>query len=168
MTHPIRFRFDGLVMVPLSLALARQQFEAGETYALERREERSGNSHRHYMAAINEGWSQLPEHMADRFATPDHLRRWLLIRAGFRDERTIVLASKAEAQRVAGFIKPLDPYAVVVPRESTVVVMTAHSQSYKSMGRRVFQESKAKTLDILAEMIGTSRETLEQHAGRAA
>src|SRR3546814_9642927 len=59
-----------------------------------------------------------------RFATPDHLRRWALIRAGYRDERSIVCASKAEAQRLAAFIKPMDDYAVVLVSEAVVKVCT--------------------------------------------
>lgn len=165
---PLKFRWQDGTMQPLAPDVARRTYEDGQIYRLAPWEDRSANTHRHYFSCINEGWNQLPEHMADQFATPDHLRRWLLIRAGFRDERTIVLASKAEAVRVAAFIRPLDPYAVVVPRESTVVVMTAHSQSYKSMGARTFQESKEKTLDLLASMIGTDSKTLAQNAGRAA
>ena len=166
--YPLRFRWSGEAMTPLQPGAAARQYEKGEVYALEVREARSANSHRHYFSAINEGWSQLPEHMAERFPTPDHLRRWLLIRAGFRDERTIVLASKAEAVRVASFIRPLDTYAVIVPREATVVVMTAKSQSYKAMGAREFAASKQAVLDELAAMIGVERRALDQNAGKAA
>lgn len=166
--RPLRFRWTGDVMKPLQPGVAARQYEKGEVYPLEVREERSANSHRAYFAAINEGWQNLPEEQADRFPTPDHLRRWLLIRAGFRDERTIALASKAEALRVAAFIKPLDTFAVIVPREATVVVMTAKSQSYKSMGRAEFQRSKEAVLDALAELIGVDRRALDDNAGRAA
>ena len=79
-----------------------------------------------------------------------------------------MLASKAEAVRVASFIRPLDTYAVIVPREATVVVMTAKSQSYKAMGRVEFQRSKEAVLDKLAAMIGVERRTLDANAGKAA
>ena len=78
------------------------------------------------------GWSNLPEHEAQRFPTADHLRKWLLIKAGYFTERQIVVATAAEAVRVASFIKPMDDYAVVVPKGATVSVFTAKSQSMKA------------------------------------
>jgi hypothetical protein len=102
----------------------------------------------------------LPEQLADRFATSEHLRKWALIKAGYRDERTIVCASKSEAQRIAAFFKPMDDFAVVVSREATVISWTAKSQSVKAMGNKVFQESKTKVLDVLSEMIGSDAATL--------
>jgi len=166
--HPVNFRWSGTAMIPLVPALAGRQFEKGEVYRLEVREDRSSNSHRAYFAEINDGFQNLPEHQAERFPTANHLRKWLLIRAGYRDERTIVLANKAEALRVAAFIEPMDSFAVVVPREATVVVMTAKSQSYKAMGRAEFQRSKEAVLDALAELLGVERKALDQNAGRAA
>ena len=166
--RPLRYRWTGEAMVPLVPKLARDQFEPGKAYLLENREERSVNSHRAYFAAINEGWTNLPEIEAMRFPTADHLRRYLLIKAGYFNERQVVVANAAEAVRVAAFIKPMDEYAIVSPKGATVSVFTAKSQSYKAMGRREFQESKWKVLDLLAEMIGTDRETLEKNAGRAA
>ncbi len=170
MTAPriLRFRWDGRVMVPVYPGVAAKQYEVGEVYPLEVREDRSINSHRHFFAVVREGWQNLPEAQAQRFPTEDHLRKWLLIRTGFRDERSIPLASKAEAQRVAAFVKPLDDFAVVVAREATVTVLTAKSQSVKAMGRAEFQKSKDAVLDELAAMISVDRKALEQNAGKAA
>ena len=168
MNRPLRYRWDGEAMRPTVPALARDQFEPGEVYQLEVREERSVNSHRAYFAAINEGWANLPEIEAMRFPTAEHLRKWLLIKAGYFNERQIVVASAAEAIRVAGFIKPMDDYAVVVPRGATVSIFTAKSQSMKSMGRKDFQKSKTAVLDLLSDMIGVARRALEANAGRAA
>ena len=166
--RPLRFRWTGEAMVPVAPALARRQFAAGEAYQLEVREERSINSHRAYFAALGEGWANLPEIEAERFPTADHLRKWLLIKAGYFTERQIVLASATEAVAVAAFIKPLDDYAVVVPRGATVSVFTAKSQSMKAMGRKEFQDSKTAVLDLLSEMIGVERRSLDANAGRAA
>ena len=166
--RPTRFRWTGEVMEPTAPSVARNQFNAGEVYQLEVREERSINSHRAYFAAINEGWANLPEHEAQRFPTADHLRKWLLIKAGYFTERQIVVATAAEAVRVASFIKPMDDYAVVVPKDATVSVFAAKSQSMKAQGRKDFQESKTRVLDLLADMIGVDRRTLDANAGRAA
>lgn len=143
---------------------------AGEVVTLERREERSSASHNHYFAAINEAWANLRESDAQRFKSPEHLRKWALIRAGFHDERSIVCASKAEALRLAAFMSPLDEYAVVVPSEAVVTVYTAKSQSMKAMGKDSFQRSKDAVLSILAALIEVEPEALSsaaKGAGRA-
>lgn len=170
MTAPITFTWDGESMVPLQrfrLACDRQ-FAVHETYPLIVHEARSTNSHNHYFASVVEAWRNLPEDTAENFATSEHLRKWCLIRAGFRDERSIVCASKAEAQRMAAFIKPMDEFAVVVAREAVVTVYTAKSQSLRAMGKADFQASKQAVLDILAGMIGVKPAVLTHEAGRAA
>ena len=166
--HPIKFRWTGEAMIPLVKSVAERQYEVGETYRLEPWEERSPASHGHYFAAINEGWRNIPEHLAERWPTPEHLRKWLLIKAGYHDERSIVAASKAEAHRIATFVKPLDDYAIVTVTEAVVTIYTAKSQSMRAMGKQEFGESKRKVLEVLSGMIGVSQEDLNANAGRAA
>lgn len=166
--YPIAFQWDGESMIPLQPRLADKYYVVGETYRLEPREDRSQISHNHYFASIQEAWQNLPEHEAERFATADHLRKWALIKAGYRDERSVVCASHAEAQRVAAFIKPLDDFAVVTASECVVTVFTAKSQSKRAMGAKPFQDSKQKVLDIVSGMVGVSADTLAENAGRAA
>lgn len=148
--------------------LADQNFTIGERYVLEPTEERSAKTHRHYFAAIRDAWSNLPETHADRFATPDHLRKHALISTGYRDERTLVASSKAEALRLAAFIRPVDEFAVVVVRDSVVIQWTARSQNMRAMDRKTFGESKQAVLDYCAGLIGVEPETLESEAGKAA
>jgi len=140
------------------------EFGDGEVVTLERREERSGPSHNHYFASVNEAWKNLPEHMAERWPTADHLRKWALIKAGYRDERSIVCASKAEASRVAAFIRPMDEYAVVTVREAVVTAYTAKSQSMKAMGKQDFQASKDAVLGIVSELLGVTPDQLRKAA----
>jgi hypothetical protein len=166
--HPIAFTWDGDHMVPLSPAAADRQYVVHETYRLVPYEDRSQASHNQYFAAVNEAWQNLPAEVAERFATAEHLRKLCLIKAGYRDERSIVAASKAEAQRLVAFIRPLDDYAVVLASEAVVTVYTAKSQSMKAMGKRVFQESKQAVLDICADLIGVAPAQLSSNAGRAA
>ena len=165
---PLAFTWDGEAMHPKVPRLADRYYTVGETYRLEPREERSGASHNHYFASIAEAHGNLREDVADRFPTPEHLRKWALVKAGYRDERTIVAASKAEAQRLAAFIKPMDEFAIVTVSEAVVTVYTAKSQSVKAMGKAVFEASKKAVLNIVAQMIGTSAPTLQREAGRAA
>ena len=146
---------------------ADKQFVVGEHYRLAEHNDRSTPSHNHYFAAIGEAWENLPEHLLEEYPSPDHLRRKMLVRAGYADERSIVCSSKAEAQRLAAFIKPMDAYAVVIVKESVVRVYTAQSQSYKAMGKQAFQESKDKVLDQIAALLGTNPEDLKSR-GQAA
>ena len=166
--RPLKFRWDGHAMIPLAPALAASQYTAEEVYHLEVLEERSANSHNHYFAAINEGWQNLPETLALQFPTPEHLRKFLLIRTGYRDERTIAAASKAEAQRIAAFIRPMDEFAIVTVHEATVSVFTAKSQSARAQGKKEFHASKDAVLDELAALIGIERQGLTENTGQAA
>jgi hypothetical protein len=161
---PIPFRWDGQAMRahPQFANAAAGQFEAGEYYTLAEVQDRSSASHKHYFACINEAWMNLPEALAQRFPSAEHLRKYALIKAGYRDERSVVCATKAEAARVAAFVKPLDDYAVVIVFECTVTVYTAKSQSLRAMGKDYFQASKDDVLHALADMLGVDVEALSK------
>ncbi len=167
---PILCTWDGEAFAPagsLWSKRANERYVVGERYTLEPREERSAESHRHYFATIHTAWQNLPEAAATRFPTEDHLRKWALIKAGYRDERSIACSSKAEANRLAAFIRPMDDFALVIVGGAVVTVYTAKSQSMRAMGKAEFQKSKDAVLDALAALIGTSADELKQ-AGEAA
>ncbi len=136
----------------------------GEVVTLSPVEERSYASHGHFFALLHQAWVNLPEEYAERFPSEDHLRKWCLIKSGHRDERTTVCSSKAEAERVAAFVRPIDDYAIVVSREATVTVWTAKSQSMRAMGKTTFQQSKDDVLRVLTEIIGADITTLHNAA----
>lgn len=166
MAGPIPCTWDGEAFVPLK-RFARQcdrEFAAGETYLLANQEQRSAASHAHYFAALNEGWQSLPEHFGDRFPTPEHLRKLCLIKAGYSDSQTFVASSKAEAVRLAAFIRPIDEFSVVTVNGTTVTRFTAKSQSIRAMGKADFQRSKDKVLEIIAGMIGVEPRELSKEA----
>jgi hypothetical protein len=150
------------VMAPRRKSLADRTYVDGEEYRLGVIEERSAASHSHYFAALHDAWMNLPEAQAERFQTVEHLRKYALIKSGFRDERSIVCASKVEAQRIAAFVTPMDGYALVTVKDAVVVVYTAKSQSYRAMGKEDFQKSKTAVLDLVADMIGVTAKQLEK------
>jgi len=156
---PLTFIWDGDVMMPVASCrrAANERYVVGERYRMDTVEERSQKSHSHYFASIAEMWASLPDDKAVHFPTAEHLRKFALIRCGYSDQRQIVCASKAEAQRVAGFVRPMDEYAVVTTSAAVVSVFTAQSQSRKAMGHRAFQESKDKVLDYIAGLLGVDR-----------
>ena len=166
MTAPLPFRWTGEAFEPLPRArrACAEAFVIGEVYTLAEEKARSSNSHRHYFAMVNEAWATLPEHMAAQFPTAEHLRKFALIKAGFADSRQIVAASKAEALRIAAFIRPLDEYGVVSVEGAVVTHWTAQSQSTRAMGGKRFQESKSAVLDYIASLSGAQAGDL----GRAA
>jgi hypothetical protein len=125
---------------------------------------RSLATHNHFFAALADAHANLPHDLADRWPTSEHLRKYALIRTGYRDERSIIAASKAEARRVAAFIKPMDEFAVVSVHDAAVVVWTAKSQSMKAMGKKAFGESKNAVLSFVAELIGVTPEQLGKAA----
>lgn len=148
-TAPVLFQWSGEAMEPLPrfAKACDAAFTVGEVYRMEVQEQRSLISHNHYFATLQDMFLNLPEGADERIASVEHLRKFALIRCGYRDERTIVCANKAEARRVAAFVQPMDEYAIVAVTEATVVVWTAKSQSMKAMGKVDFAKSKD---DVLA------------------
>lgn len=134
-----------------------RQFVVGESYRIAEHYERSTNSHNHFFATLADAWQSLPDEAREIYPSAEHLRKKALIRTGYRDERSIVCASKAEALRLAAFMKPLDDYAIVDAAEAVVRVYTAQSQSRKAMGGKAFQESKQAVLDFVDDLLGVER-----------
>lgn len=167
---PMICEWDGDALVPHGIWKKRadEVLVVGERYTVETIEQRSIASHNFYFAALHEAWMNLPENLADQFPSFDKLRKHALIKAGYRDERSIVCASKAEALRVAAFVDKMDDYAIIIVRDALVIAYTAKSQSMKAMGKKDFRESKEAVLDIVAAMVKASRDELERNAGQAA
>ena len=153
---PQPFRWDGEAMRPLRPRAADRAFVVGQEYTLAVEEPRSSAQHRMFFASVTECWRNLPDDLADEYPDAETLRKKALIRCGFRDERSIVCASKAEAVRVAAFIAPIDRYAIVVQANAVVRVWTARSQSVRAMGKAEFKDSVEKVLAFCADLIGVS------------
>lgn len=145
-------------------ARALAEMTHGGRYILEPSEERSWKSHRRYFALVREAWMSLPEDKARQYPTPLHLRKRCLIKAGFRNERSIVCGSKAEALRVSAFIQQGDEYAVVIVHGATVISYTAKSQRGRAMDRKTFKASSDAVLALLEEMLGVEAGQLEKEA----
>lgn len=165
---PIWCTYDGESFIPKVPSVADRYYVVGETYKMAPHEDRSSSSHNHYFASVTEAWRNLPEAVAEHFPTAEHLRKYALIKAGYADHRSIALNSKAEAQRVASFVKPVDEFSIVTVHEATVTIYTAQSQSRRAMGNKTFQDSKRKVLDIVSAMIAVPAQTLVENAGKAA
>jgi hypothetical protein len=162
--NPIECVWDGSAFRPTTPFWARRaakDYAEGEVLHMADQPERSTKSHAFYFASINSAWKNLPEALADRFPTVDHLRRYALIKTGFCDTQSMPCPSHAAALRFAAFVRPIDEFALITVTDTVVTVYRAKSQSYKAMGREDFNKSKEAVLDVLADMIGVTRTALE-------
>lgn len=159
---PMPMKWTGAAMVPLQPQRAERFYEVGQRYVLTEVQERSQSSHAHEFAWLREAWMNLPDNLAERFSSETHLRKWALIRAGYSDSHTITCNSKAEAARVAAFIRPIDEFALVIVQGATVTRYTAKSQSRKAMGGAEFQRSKTLIMEVIAKLLGVAPEDLAQ------
>jgi hypothetical protein len=164
--EPVAFIYDGRSMVPLDRyrELANRQFRAGTVYALIPHRDRSSVSHRHMFASIKKGFDNIPEALANRWKSPDHLRKWCLIQEGYADELTHICANVNEAKSTAALIQTIDEYAVIKRTGNILTIWTAQSQDENHMGHDEFQESKTKILERIASMCGISLEELTKNA----
>lgn len=158
---PLRLRYEGegdfRVVSNYWAAKADQEFVVGEVYAMVEHHDRSTASHNHYFAAVQNGFDNLPDHMKGEYPTAEHLRKKALIHCGYRDERDIVMPTKADAERVAAFMRPMDEYAIVVPVNCVVRVWTAKTQKKSAMDAREFQKSKSDVLEFIDDLLGVER-----------
>lgn len=163
---PIYCEWDGEAWKPLPRFhnLANAALVVGEVYPLVVHEERSQASHNHEFAWLKEAWLNLPEHLAGQFPSPESLRKYALIKAGYCDLQTFVCGSRAEAMRWAANIRPMDEYSIVETQGSTVRRYTAQSQSKRAMGAEAFRDSKNKILDIIAGLLEVEPATLTERA----
>lgn len=123
-------------------------------------EQRTQASHNHQWAEIAELWRTLPESLAGApyAQSPEALRKHALIARGYCDTATVDAGSKAAAARVAASLASLATrahgYAIVKTDGPLVRVFTPLSQSYRAMGKAMFNESKAAVLDWIHAKLG--------------
>ncbi|HYA07739.1 MAG TPA: hypothetical protein VEF90_17765 [Xanthobacteraceae bacterium] len=165
---PMNFQWSGEVMVPAYPRLADRHFVVGENYRLAPPQERSKKSHDHFFAALDKAWENLPEGLALEFPSAEDLRARALIACGYANSRQFVASSKAEAVRLAAFIRHGREYSVVAVNGCAVTEFTAQSQSLKAMGPKEFQKSKQAVLEYVAAMVGVSVEELARNSKEAA
>lgn len=154
--------FDGQAFVPTTpfiLRLARERYGEGEIVSLGVEHERSKKTHDHQFAAIEELWQNLPEGLAEMpyAKSAETLRKHALIATGYADCETIDTGSKAAAERVAVSLSRHATrghgYAIVKVSGPVVRCWTPHSQGYREMGKKTFQESKTACLGWIEALV---------------
>lgn len=156
--YPITFQWDGDAMVPSSRMQSRradEQFVIGETYVLEIVHERSAKAHNYFFSRIAELHTNLPHRFDHRFPTPQHLRKWVLVRCGYYNEIITACDNVDTAIAVAAMARSLDGFAVITVSDAVVRVCTAKSQRKNAMKKDEFNKSSADVLEFIEqEMIG--------------
>ncbi len=163
MNLPVVYHWDGEALKPATkyqAKLADEQFVVGLRYRMVEDAERSIASHNHEFAWLKEAWNSLPDYLLDQYPNPEILRKHALIEKGHCTLVQHACASVAEAERLREILKPYDPYAIVKQRGAVVSVYTAVSQSKRSMGSAMFQQSKSDILEFVAGLLGVEPETL--------
>ena len=113
--------------------------------------------HRAYFASVYQAWQNL----SGDWPSDEHLRKWALIKTGWRDERSLICGSDIEARKVGAFIRPMDTYALVVIDRYIVTVYTARSQSYRAMDKDTFNRSADDVLAYLSQLLDVPQPVLE-------
>ncbi len=172
MTTPIVFQWNGINMRPMSRFAdhCAAAFKRDEFYTMEVQEQRRESSHKHYFAALDEAWANLPEKFDGQSwaQSREHMRHYALIRLGWCNTKVIQCATNAEAVRWAAIMLPMRPFSIVTAVRSTVVESVAVSQRRKAMGAKDFMKSKWQVLDFVADLCGTTRGELEAAAKQSA
>lgn len=172
----IQFRWDGEAMIPASQVWARRadkQYVVGEAYHMVEQHDRSDASHNHEFAFVNEAWKNLPERYADEpwAQSPEHLRKYALIRCRFCHTQTYPCATRAEAERWCERLRPQDEYSIVKVDGNVVHVFKAMSQKRRGIGamdKATFQASKQAIMDFLDDLLGVERGSTVVNSNRAA
>lgn len=140
----------------------------GETVFVTIERVRSDVAHKHQFAWINEAWANIPEHLQQRpwAQTPETLRKHALIATGYHSTYTIDCGTAAAARNVLAALRAAEAraagYAIGRVTGSIVQIWTPLSQSYRSMGRTAFNESKRAILEWIAAQIGVEPEQLSK------
>lgn len=162
----IAYRWTGDAWKPLARsAKACADFFVGQIARLKEDKERSDESHGFYFACLHTAFMNLPERFADRFASEEHLRKWCLIKSGFRKEHTIIAATEQNAAEIAALAGALDDFAVVQLDGRIVTVWVAESQKMMrngddGMAKDKFEASKEAVLRECSKLIGIDVTTL--------
>jgi hypothetical protein len=149
-------------MVPWSLPYAQRWFKDGQRYRLVEEHERSTISHDHEFAWLESAWGTLPDRLKEEFPSPEHLRKWALIKCGYCTKSNIVVATAIDAKQVALWAQQHDEYALVTVVGNVVTRYVAMSQSKKSMDKATFQKSKQAIMDYIEDILEVQRGTLQK------
>lgn len=146
------------------------ELQPGEHVVVEIHRARSGNSHRHQFAWVNEAWQNLPEDAEGLpwAETPETLRKHALIATGWHDTYTVDCGSNAAGERMKAHLVAAERraagYAIGQLRGPILTIWTPKSQSLRAMGAKDFAKSKSDIMEWIAAKVGVTLEELQRNA----
>lgn len=169
MLRPMTFFWDGDTMKPTERfrALAKRQFDVGASYVLEPHQPANHKYRALYFASIAQAWANLDADAVARYPDPEALRKWALIKGGWRKDNYTVCDTPERALALAAFLRKLDSHSIVTVEGKVVRAYVARSQKLgrPEDGRMTddeWQRSTKDVLDILSNQIGVTRKQLEK------
>jgi hypothetical protein len=158
-----------MVPLPRFTPLCNKQFAVGAEYTLQIVEPRNMRFHSWFFAQLHEMWDNLPEDIAKRWPTFEHLRAWSLVQAGSYTEKDYVCDSASKAKHLARIIRAHTEYAVIKVSGDVVKVFDPKSQSVAAMNSDEFKETAEKVLAVVAALNpGLSRASVAKEAAKVA
>jgi hypothetical protein len=136
---------------------------------------RSSPDHRRFFAVIQRAFEHWPEaHETFAPESPEHLRAWLLCKAGFREATPIMLPDDATDHMrglfrlaIEASVRAAGGYAWVVPYQSGAAVVKPKSIAWSKVGQSEFSEIRSAVEEIIAAEVGVTADELLKH-GEAA
>jgi len=137
---------------------------------------RSEADHRRFFALIGAAFAQWPEAHEFQPSSSEHLRSWLLCKAGHHEVITIPV-EYAEDQpamlrlvtlTVEAAMKAADGYTFVRPHGSAIAVFKARSIAWHKLGQKDFGAIRSAVEDVIEAEIGVPADKLLKDHERAA
>lgn len=129
------------------------------------RKRRSVPDHRRLFALIKQAFDNWPEAHEFTPENPDHLRAWLVCKAGWRDTTAYDLGDKADAAVVAialeAGIRAAKGTGFVRVHGRSVAVITPKSMGFLAMGQAEFGLLRDAITDIIKAETGIDAEARE-------
>jgi hypothetical protein len=137
---------------------------------------RSSADHRRFFKLISAAFSQWPEGHEFQPDNAEHLRAWLLCKAGYR-ETTTVPVEYAEGQpamlrlvslTVESAVKAANGFAFIRPHGAAVAVHKARSIKFEKLSQKSFGPLRDAVTEIITAEIGVDASTLLRETVHAA
>lgn len=165
-------RSDGKVLVPL-VAAELAKLPAGMILNVKVEQPRSPEHHRLFFAVIAEAFKTWPESHEFEPSDAEHLRAWLLCKAGYRTTTHYSLAEVPTKRRevvvttVAAAIGQLlagRPHAFVTPHKDGLAVHVPRSIAFEKLDQKEFNALSEQVFGIVSQVLGVEVETLKKEA----
>lgn len=127
---------------------------------------RSLPDHRRFFGVIRAAFEQWPERHEFQPDNEEHLRAWLLCKAGYRDNVHIPVPSdvpavaKLAALAAESAIKAAHSYAFVRPGRDGLIVFSAKSLAFDTLSQKEFGPIRQAVEDVITAETGLDCEQL--------